>query len=307
MIETQYIWKNNQIIPWHAAQMHVLTHGLHYGSAVFEGIRCYATQNGPAIFKLKEHMERFIYSAQQLGMQLPYSLDELCEAIKFTIHKNGLEESYIRPLAYYGYGSMKVVPTPNLPVEVIIACWPWEDYLGTTAVDIVVSPYIRIHPQSTQADAKISGHYVNSILAGLALKNTHYHEALLLDFEGYVAEGSAENIFIVKKNQIMTPAIGSILVGITRNTVIQIAQSLGIDVIECKLTPEDILTADEAFFSGTAVEITPIRSLNNQAIASGALGPITRLIQSHYHKIVHAVLPMEGALTFVSDFAENLV
>src|SRR3990167_2260333 len=300
MITTQYIWKNGVLIPWQAAQIHVLTHGLHYGSAVFEGIRFYKTDKGSAIFKLKEHIQRFFYSAKQLGMQIPYNETQICQAIVETLQKSGCEEGYIRPLAFYGYGNMKVVPTADLPVEIIIACWPWKDYLSAPVVDVAISPFIRIHPQSTVADAKISGHYVNSILAGLAIQNTHYHEVLLLDAEGFVAEGSAENIFIVKNNRILTTPKGTILMGITRETVMQIAKDLNLVVEEKRFKPEEIYSAEEAFFSGTAVEITAIRSLDGQVIAQGNIGIITESIKTRYQKIVHGQVPaFHSALTWI--------
>jgi len=297
---TKYIWKNGKLISWDEATTHVLTHGLHYGAAVFEGIRCYNTQRGPAIFKLHEHIERFFYSAKQLGMKIPYKPDEISEAIIKILKVNHCEEAYIRPLAYYGYGSMKVTPMPDLPVDVIIACWPWGDYLPVKAVDVMTSAYIRIHPKSTIADAKISGHYVNSILAGIALRNTHYHEALLLDAEGFVAEGSAENIFIVKNKKIITPPEGTILVGITRKAIMEIAYGLGFSVEERRFTVKEIYQADEAFFSGTAVEVTAIRSLDDHLIAEGAIGPVTEKIKQCYHQWVHGLLPdFDAGLSYI--------
>jgi len=307
MNNTDAIWKNGNLVPWHEAQTHVLTHGLHYGSAVFEGIRCYQTAQGPAIFKLREHMERFFYSATQLGMKIPYSVEEACQAVIDTVASNGCEAAYIRPLAYYGYGSMKVTPTQDLPVDMIIACWPWGSYLPVEAVDIVTSPYIRIHPKSTVADAKISGHYVNSMLAGLAIQNTPYHEALLLDAEGYVAEGSAENIFIVKDGKIITTPEGTILVGITRNTVMQLAKARGMDVEQRRFKRDEIHTADEAFFCGTAVEVTAIRSLDDQLIGSGKIGPITTAIKQDYQAVVHGEKAVfEDALTYTQGAMEEV-
>jgi branched-chain amino acid aminotransferase len=300
-----YIWKNGTFIPWQNAQTHVLTHGLHYGSAVFEGIRCYQTSTGSAVFKLREHIERFFYSAKQLGMKIPYSIEEICQAVITTLQKNHSDEAYIRPLAYYGYGSMKVTPTSDLPVDIIIACWPWGDYLPVQAVDIATSPFIRIHPKSTIADAKISGHYINSILAGLAIKNTQYHEALLLDVEGYVAEGSAENIFIVKDRKIITTTTGTILKGITRDTIIDIANQNGFSIEERRFKVDEIFTADEAFFCGTAVEVTAIRSLDDRYIADGQIGPITEKIKRIYNQIVHGERKeFDAALTFISPQKE---
>ncbi len=291
MNETKFIWKNGSMIPWDQAQTHVLTHGLHYGSAVFEGIRFYKSDKGSAIFKLEEHVGRFFYSAKQLGMQIPYSEKELCQSITETVRINEIDEGYIRPLAYYGYGSMKLVPTHDVPVEVMVACWPWGEYLPAKAVDIATSPYIRIHPKSTVADAKISGHYVNSILAGLAIANTHYHDALLLDVDGYVAEGSAANIFIVKDGKIITTPAGTILMGITRNTIIEIANDMGIAVVEKRFKTDEIYAADEAFFCGTAVEVASIRSLDDRVIAKGETGPVTEKIKNYYHQLVRGQVP----------------
>lgn len=307
MQSTEFIWKNGHMIPWQEAKVHVLSHGLHYGSGVFEGIRFYDTTFGPAIFKLREHVKRLFYSAEQLAMVIPYSEDEICQAIIDTVKMNKIKEGYIRPLIFYGYGSMKVVPEDILPVEVIIACWPWGNYLPAKAVDIKISEYIRIHPKSTVADAKICGHYVNSILAGLAIKNTHYHEVLLLDSEGYVAEASAANIFIVKNRTLITPPTGTILEGITRNMVIEIARYCGIPVKQSRMTPDEIMSADEAFFSGTAVEITAIRSLDDQIIASGEVGPITEKIQIIYKKIVCGDFhDFKNALTWVASTTEAI-
>lgn len=300
MNESGYIWKNGKMLAWQDAQTHVLTHSLHYGSAVFEGIRCYKTPKGPAVFELKAHIERLFYSAKQLGMDIKFSVDELCGAVIETLNKNNCEEAYIRPLVYYGYGKIKVVPSDDLPVDIIIACWPWGQYLAAKAVDIVTSPYIRIHPKSTVADAKISGHYVNSILAGLAIKNTNYHEALLLDMDGYVAEGSAENIFIVKDKKLITTPAGTILMGITRDTVIKIAKTLGLEVEERRFKREEIYEADEAFFCGTAVEITPIRSLDDRVINGGDVGPISQQIKDYFDSIVHGKSnKFSDALTYV--------
>ena len=286
MQSSEFIWQNGELIPWNEAKTHVLAHGLHYGSGVFEGIRFYETDSGPAIFKLAEHVERLFYSARQLAVEIPYTQDEVSEAIIETVRVNKVKQGYIRPVVYYGYGSMRVIPTEDLPVEVVIACWPWGSYLGQESVDIKSSEFIRIHPRSTVADAKICGHYVNSIMAGLAIRNTHYHEVLLFDADAYVAEGSAENIFIVKNGELLTPEIGTILRGITRDTVIEIAKAQAIPVRQSKLRGEDVLQADEALFCGTGVEITPIRSLDDKLIADGKIGPITQNIQKTYQKIV---------------------
>jgi branched-chain amino acid aminotransferase len=287
MHEMNTIWQNGQSKKWDEAQTHALTHSLHYGSAVFEGIRSYQTSSGPAIFKLKEHIDRFMYSAGVMGMQMPYNKQEICQAIIDTAQENNLTDGYIRPLAYYGYGTMKVGPDKDLPIDVIIACWPCGDYLSVNMVDITISPYIRIHPKSTVADAKISGHYVNSILTGIAIRNTHYHESILLDLDGYVAEGSTANIFIIKDNKIITTPEGTILMGITRKTVIQMANELCIPVEERLFKPEEVHQADEAFFCGTAFEITAIRSLDDNIIGNGEIGPISAKIKNRYHQIIH--------------------
>lgn len=305
MEPTNIIWQNGHYIPWQQATTHVLSHGLHYGTGVFEGIRFYDTAQGPAIFKLREHVARLFYSANAIGMTLPFSIEQIEQAVIETVNRNQIPKGYIRPIAYFGYGSMKVTPDQNMPVEVVIACWPWGDYLTADAVDIKVSEFIRIHPKSTIADAKICGHYINSLLAGQAIQGTHYHEALLLDMDGYVAEGSAENIFIVKNKILYTTPLGTILDGITRQTVIEIAQQLGYAIQEQRFLPQDIQQADEAFFCGTAVEITPIRSLDDHLIGSGKPGEITRSIQAIYQDIIHARdVNYYSALTFVNEAKE---
>ncbi len=296
----QFIWKNGKLIPWAEATTHVLTHGLHYGSSVFEGIRFYETESGPAIFKLQPHIKRLFYSAKQLAMDIPYTEAEICDACVETIRVNDIKQGYIRPLTYYGHGPLKVVPHPDLPIETVIAVWPWGKYMSHDMLDVKISDFIRIHPRSTVADAKIGGHYVNSILANLAIKNTHYHESLLLDSDGYVAEGSAENIFIVKDGKLITTPPGTILEGITRNTVIEIAKHYDIPIEEKKFVPQDVIDADEAFFCGTAVEIIAIRSLDDQVIGTGEEGPITQKIKNIYQDMVFGRLPEFGMhLTYV--------
>jgi branched-chain amino acid aminotransferase len=287
MDPTKYIWQNNRLIPWVQANVHVLSHALHYGSGVFEGIRIYQTATGPAIFKLPEHVKRLFYSANILGMEIPFSEQEIIQACIDLIASNDIPHGYIRPLVYYGYGPIKILPDDSLPVEVAIACWPWGDYLAAKEVDVKISDFIRIHPKSTVADAKICGHYINSLLAGLAIKDSKYHETLLLDSDGYVAEASSSNIFIVKGNQLITPLTGTILDGITRKTIIEIANYYKIPVTETLFKPEAITNADEAFFCGTAVEVTAIRSLDDQLIGNGKAGPITQQIQTMFQQIVH--------------------
>jgi branched-chain amino acid aminotransferase len=289
-VSQQFIWKNGQMLPFHEATTHVLTHGLHYGSAVFEGVRFYKTAKGPAIFKLKEHIDRLFYSARALGMQIPFSHPVLMDACIEVVFKNELEEGYIRPLAYYGHGPLRVMPAPEIPVDVAIACWAWGAYLAAEMIDMQVSQYIRVHPKSSTVDAKIAGHYVNSLLASLAIKGTHYHDALLLDAHGYVAEGSANNIFIVKEGKLKTPPLGTILAGITRQTIIELAHEQGLDVSEEKITVEDVLAAQEVFVCGTAAEVTGVRSLNDQIIGSGEMGPVTEAMRSLYIQAVRGDL-----------------
>ena len=279
------IWQNGSFVPWSEAKSHVLSHSLHYGGGVFEGIRVYATKQGPAIFKLEEHVDRLLYSANALKIPLPYAKEELISAIKNTVRMNELQYGYVRPIAYYGEGHLRLDPG-NLPVEVVIACWPWGAYLPHESIDIKTSSFIRIHPKSTVADAKICGHYVNSILAVLELRGTRYHEALLLDASGYIAEGPGENFFIVKNNNIFTPKLGTILSGITRNTIMNLAHSLNYEVIETDLTLEDAYKADEAFFTGTAAEVSPIRTIDDKEIGTKDVGPITKILRDAYLDIV---------------------
>jgi branched-chain amino acid aminotransferase len=282
---TKYIWQNGEFVLWEDAKIHVLTHTLHYGGGVFEGIRCYETANGPAIFRLNEHLDRLFYSANALGMTISYSKDKVADIIKQLIIKNNVSSAYIRPLVIYGYNKMGVNPLGN-PVELIIACWPWDKYLPHESIAVKISKYIRIHPESTVVDAKISGHYVNSILASLEVQGTHYHEALLLDCNGNIAEGVGENFFIVREGIIYTPQLGYILNGITRDTVIQLARSFGYKVIEETISVEEAYQADEAFFTGTAVEVTAIHSINDHPIGNGQVGQITSQLKTAFYDLV---------------------
>lgn len=286
MEPTQFIWMNGSFVPWHDAKVHVMTHSLHYGDGAFEGIRAYKTERGGAVYRLREHMERLQYSSQVLGMEVPYSVDQLCEATCELLRRNDLEQGYIRPLVFHGYGVMGLNPR-NSPIEVMISCWPWGAYLPVEAADVKVSSYIRIHPRSTVADAKICGHYVNSILAVLELRGTKYHEALLLDSEGNIAEGPGENFFIIKNGELLTPSLGTILAGITRSSVIQIARDLGIHVVERRIPLAEIMSADEAFFTGTAAEVTAIGSVDDTPIGDGKPGPITSKIKETYLNAVY--------------------
>lgn len=285
MQATDCIWMDGSLVPWHEAKVHVMTHTLHYGDGAFEGIRAYKTERGSAVFRLREHIERLHYSAQALGMSLPYSVEQLCAATCETLKRNKLEEGYIRPLVIHGYGVMGVHPR-NSPVQVIIACWPWGAYLPVEAADIKVSSFIRIHPDSTVADAKICGHYVNSIMAVLELKGTKYHEALFLDSEDNIAEGPGENFFIIKKREIITPPLGAILAGITRATLIELARDRGYQVTERAISLSEALSADEAFFTGTAAEVTPIASINDAPLNGGKAGPVSLELKEAYMDVV---------------------
>lgn len=281
MEPTQWIWMNGSFIPWNEARVHVLSHGLHYGSSIFEGLRAYKTERGTAVFRLKEHMDRFHYSAQAIRMKLPYSADELSSITLELLKRNNVEACYIRPHATFGYGAMGLNPAAAA-VDVTIACWPWGAYLPIESADIKVSRYIRIHPRSTVADAKIGGHYVNSILAVQEVQGTHYHEALFLDYEGNIAEGPGANFFIIKDREIITPPCGTILPGITRASVIEIARDKGFVVTERTVTVAEAQDADEAFFTGTAAEMTPIGSIDDKSLRVGAPGPITSELKQAY-------------------------
>ena len=275
---------DGKIIPWADAKIHVLTHSLHYGSAVFEGLRFYETEEGPAIFRLKEHTTRLFYSADTIKLRIPFSEDEINSAIIETVKVNEIKTGYIRPLAFFGYGKMGLRPTGS-PVNLSIAVWPWDSYLGANPINVKISPYIRIHPQSTSMDAKITGNYVNSTFAGVDAISNGYEEALLLDFEGNVAEGPGENIFIVKNDIIYTPPKGKILAGITRDSIMTIAEDFGYSVQEKVLKPEDVYDADEAFFTGTAAEVTAIASLDDHPMKFQT-GPITKKLSDTFLSIV---------------------
>jgi branched-chain amino acid aminotransferase len=288
------IWFDGKLVPWREANIHVLTHSLHYGLAVFEGIRAYKTDKGTAIFRLHEHMERLANSAHIYQMQLPYSREQLAEACREVVRENKLESCYVRPIAFYGSEKMGVSPK-GASVHVAIAAWPWGAYLGPegleTGIRVKTSSFARHHVNVTMARAKFAATYANSILANLEATADGYDEAMLLDVDGFVAEGSGENVFIVKNGKLYEPELTSALIGITRDAVIQLAGELGIPVISKRLTRDDVYIADEAFFTGTAAEVTPIRELDNRRIGSGARGPITQQIQSLYFDCVHGRVP----------------
>jgi len=297
--KTEYIWFNGEFVPWDEARIHVITHTLHYGTGVFEGIRAYKTDRGAAIFRLGEHLERFRYSCEALQLELPFPLNELADASAELLRRCKLEQGYIRPLIFYGYGEMGLNPA-GAPVETLIACWPWGAYLDHESIDVKISKYIRIHPGSTVADAKICGHYVNSLIAVQEVLGSEFHEALLLDFRGFIAEGPGANLFLIKDGAIHTPKLGTILAGVTRDTVIQLARSFDIEVIERDIEPADAFAADEAFFTGTAAEVTPIRSIDRNVIGDGGVGPVTTRIRDGYLDVVYGRMKeFEHFLTFV--------
>jgi len=286
------IWYNGTFVDWKDAKVHVLSHGLHYGSGVFEGIRCYATEKGSFIFRLKEHVERMYHSARLYKMNIPYSREEMIEAIKETIRINGLDACYIRPIAFYGYHHLGVNPT-GCPVDCAIAVWRWGTYLGAEALErgirCTFSTWRRIDPKTLPVTAKAVGHYLNSLLAVLDAKERGFDEAIMLDNNGSVAEGPGENIFAVKKAILYTPeAESSILPGITRASVIELARDIGYEVVEKPLTREELLRADEVFFTGTAAEVSPIREIDNVTIGAGKRGTVTTVIQKKFFDVVNA-------------------
>ncbi len=283
MRETETIWMNGEFIDWADAKVHVGAHGLHYGTGVFEGIRCYETPRGPAIFRLKEHLQRLENSARLLYMELPYSIDELRTAIHELVGRNGLPECYLRPFAFYGYGELGVSTAGN-PVDVVVMSWPWGNYLGdenlATGIRAKISSWKRVGANTIPHVAKATGIYLNSMLAVQEAQRAGYDEAILLTDEGFVADGSGENVFVVKDGRIVTPPLStSILPGITRDTVIQIAQDLGYLVEESNLIRSDIYLADEVFMTGTAAEVTPVRSVDDHEIGAG---PVTLELQREY-------------------------
>ena len=283
------IWFDGKMVEWRNATVHVLTHTLHYGMGVFEGVRAYQTDKGTAIFRLREHTERFLNSAHILGMKIPYDIDTLIQAQIDVVSKNKLSSGYIRPIAFYGSEALGIA-AKNLSVHVAIAAWSWGTYLGKDALEkgirVKTSSFTRHHVNITMCKAKATSSYANSILAHNEAAQDGYDEALLLDVDGFVTEGSGENIFIVRKGKIYTPDLTSALDGITRDTLIQFATEIGIPVIEKRITRDEVYTADEAFFTGTAAEVTPIRELDNRTIGSGARGPVTARLQKMFFDTV---------------------
>ena len=288
MQETEKIWMNGELVDWADAKIHVGTHGLHYGSGVFEGIRCYATEQGPGVFRLTPHLRRLHDSAKLIHMELPYSVEELREATHELVAVNGLDECYLRPIAFYGYGELGVHPGTN-PVDVVIMSWPWGAYLGTEGqehgIRAKVSSWKRVGPNTIPHVAKATGIYLNSMLAVTEATRAGYDEAILLTDEGTVADGSGENIFVIRDEVLATPDLSaSILPGITRQTIIEIAHTLGYAVHERQIIRSDLYLADEVFMCGTAAEVTPVRSIDDHDI--GPPGPVTKAIQSTFFDVV---------------------
>jgi len=281
---------DGQLVPWEEAKVHVLTHSLHYGLGVFEGIRCYKGDEGTAIFRLEEHTERLFRSAKVVQMTIPFSHKEVSDAIVETVRVNKLEEGYIRPLAYIGYGEMGLY-AKDAEIQLSIAVWPWGTYLGEeglrNGIRVTVSSFTRHHVNISLTRAKVSGYYVNSQLAKREAKEAGFDEAVLLDTDGFIAEGPGENIFIVRKGVLKTtPMSSSILEGITRETILQLAEEHNIKIREERFTRDDLYLADEAFFTGTAAEVTPIREVDGRVIGSGKPGPITKQLQQSFFDIV---------------------
>ncbi len=288
--EVEKIWFNGRLVDWKDAKIHVLTHGLHYGTGVFEGIRAYETVNGTAIFRLTDHLKRLYRSAKIYFMDIPFTLDELREACKAVVRENHLSSAYVRPIAFRGYGEMGLYPL-NSPVDVAVAAWSWGTYLGDegirNGIRVKTSSFRRIDVNTIPAGVKATGQYINSVLAKVEAKMAGYDEAVMLDSRGMVSEGSGENIFMARNSIVYTPSTSSgILEGITRDTVFHIVEDMGLKVVERDLTRVDFYYADEAFMSGTAAEVVPVVEMDNYKIGDGKPGPITRRIQEEFYRIV---------------------
>lgn len=288
--EVDKIWMDGKLIDWKKANVHVLTHTLHYGLGVFEGIRCYEINGGSAVFRLEEHVERLLASAHIVQIKIPFSQKQISDAILEIIRINKLKECYIRPIAFIGYGEMGLCVKEN-PIHLVIAAWPWGTYLGEeglqNGIRVMISSFTRSHVNTTMTKAKACGAYLNSQLAKKEAILHGYNEALLLDTDGYVSEGPGENIFIVRKGIIKTTPLTTILEGITRETVMTLAGEAGMEVREERFTRDELYIADEAFFVGTAAEVTPIREVDGRTIGQGKPGPVTKKIQSNYFDAVH--------------------
>ena len=295
------IWFDGEMVPWREAQVHVLTHTLHYGMGAFEGLRAYHAEQGTAIFRLKAHTDRLYRSAHILGMDIPFEKETLNAAHKAVIRENKLDSAYIRPMCFYGSEGMGL-RADNLKVHTIVAAWDWGSYLGDEGMEkgirIKTSSFTRHHVNITMCKAKANGNYMNSMLALQEALRDGYDEALLLDVDGFVAEGSGENIFIVRDGVIYTPELTSALEGITRDTIFSLARDNGLEIREKRITRDEVYVADEAFFTGSAAEVTPIRELDGRSIGSGSRGPVTEQLQSQYFDLVH------GRLNQYSDWLD---
>ncbi len=292
---TAKIWMDGELVDWEQATVHVLTHSLHYGTAVFEGIRAYPTPSGTAVFRLREHLERLLRSAHLLAMDVEHSVDELADAVKATVAASGLDACYIRPLVYLGYGEMGLNPLP-CKVRTAVAVWPWGVYLGDeamrTGIRLKVSSWARLDPRTLPTAAKATGMYINSSLAKVEAVRAGYDEAILLTTDGYLAEGTGENVFLVRGGELLTPPVSAVgaLEGITAASVRTIARDLGYDVREALLRRSDLYLADEAFLTGTAAEVVPVASVDDRVVGSGGPGPVTRAIQDSYSAAVRGEL-----------------
>ena len=308
--QSKYIWFDGNIMPWEDAQIHVMSHVLHYGSGVFEGIKCYTTDQGPAIFRLETHIKRLFQSAEKYGIQIPFSESDITKACIDIVNKNESTDCYIRPIAFYGYNTLGVDPK-SCPVQVAVASFYWGAYLGeeglVNGVNITISPWARISLKSFPPSAKASGQYMNSMLAVKDARRRGYDEALLLNHDGNIAEGSGQNIFIVKDGNIITNDLhASILLGVTRESIIQLCNDLNYSIEIGDLTQEMLMSADEAFFTGSATEVTPIATVDDKPIANGKPGPITLELKKLYTRIVHGRQNRyKNWLTYVHTHIEN--
>lgn len=298
-----FIWFNGNLVDWRNAQTHVLTHTLHYGMGVFEGVRAYETSKGAAIFRLQDHTKRLFNSAKITGMHLPYTQEQINQAHIEVVKANKLSSCYFRPMAFYGSNKLGVAPDQN-DVQVIVAAWPWGAYLGEEGMQrgirVQISSFTRHHPNITMIKAKANGNYMNSIMANTEATRNGYDEAIMLDANGFVAEGSGENVFIIHDGKLYTPALDAALDGITRRTVMAIAADMQLTVTEKRITRDEVYCADEVFFTGTAAEVTPIREVDGRTIGCGARGPLTTEIQQRYFDIVHGKnAKYESWLTYI--------
>ena len=290
-----WIWYDGKMVPWRDATTHVLTHTLHYGMGVFEGVRCYETAEGPAIFRLADHTKRLFNSARIFGMKIPFGPEEIDAAQLETVRRNGLKSCYLRPLVFYGSNAMGVAAKSN-PVRVAVAAWPWGAYLGAEAIEhgirVKTSSFTHHHPNVTMGNAKAVANYTVSIMANQEALHDGYEEAMLMDPQGFVCQGSGENVFLVRDGKLHTPDLsGGALDGITRRTIIEFAGELGIPVLERRITRDEFYIGDEAFFTGTAAEVTPIRELDNRPIGTGDRGPVTRKLQKLFFDAVTGKIP----------------